>query len=161
MANCSIIGDTWHGKDNVALTDGTALIAVWGTQTNYFTNCIIVPETESSIAAIRGDGDEVIDLYYTHYSSIGNTDTPIDSGGNTTGRQASDFGSLTWSSNCWTWDGTIAGSAPTMATQAGVYARLNAICPDFVTWAGDDMYKDQRNETRADSDHWWPGAYQQ
>ena len=161
MANCSIIGDTWHGKDNVALTDGTALIAVWGTQTNYFTNCIIVPETESSIAAIRGDGDEVIDLYYTHYSSIGNTDTPIDSGGNTTGRQASDFGNLTWSSNCWTWDGTIAGSAPTMATQAGVYARLNAICPDFVTWAGDDMYKDQRNETRADSDHWWPGAYQQ
>ena len=161
MANCSIIGDTWHGTDNVALTDGTALIAVWGTQTNYFTNCIIVPESDSSIAAIRGDGDEVIDLYYTHYSSIGNTVTPIDSGGNTTGRQASDFGSLTWSSsNCWTWDGTIAGSAPAMATQAGVYARINTICPDFVTWAGDDMYKDQRNETRADSDNWWPGAYQ-
>ncbi len=160
MANCSIIGDTWHGTDNAALTDGTALIAVWGTQTNYFTNCIIVPESESSIAAIRGDGDEVIDLYYTHYSSIGNTATPIDSGGNTTGCQASDFGSLTWSSNCWTWNGQINGVAPTMATQAGVYARINSICPDFVTWAGDDMYKDQRNETRADSEHWWPGAYQ-
>ena len=160
MANCSIIGDTWHGTDNVALTDGTALIAVWGTQTNYFTNCIIVPETESSIAAIRGDGDEVIDLYYTHYSSIGNTATPIDNGGNTTGCQASNFGSLTWSSNCWTWNGQINGVAPTMATQGGVYTRINSICPDFVTWAGDDMYKDQRNETRADSDNWWPGAYQ-
>ena len=159
MANCSIIGDTWHGTDNVALTDGTALIAVWGTQTNYFTNCIIVPETESSIAAIRGDGDEVIDLYYTHYSSIGNTATPIDSDGNTTGCQASDFGSLTWSSNCWTWDGQINGVAPTMATRDGVYNRINTICPDFVTWSGSDFDLDQRHEGRGNGD-WWPGAYQ-
>lgn len=162
FGNCSIIGDTWDGNNNAALSDGTALIAIWGTQTNYFTNCIIAPETAPGIAAIKGSGGtEKIDLYYTHYSSIGNTATPIDSGGNTTGCQASDFGSLTWSSNCWTWNGQINGVAPTMATQAGVYARINTICPDFVIWAGDDMYKDQRNETRADSEHWWPGAYQQ
>lgn len=168
LANCSIIGDTWHGTSNEALTSGTALIAVWGAQTNYFTNCIIAPETVGSIAAIRGDGDEVIDLYYTHYSSIGNTATPIDSGGNTTGRQASDFGSLTWSSNCWTWNGQINGVAPTMATQGGVYARINSICPDFVTWTNEDdandFYRDQRHETRGgsinDSNSWWPGAYQ-
>ena len=158
LANCSIIGDTWHGTDG-ALTEGTALIAIWGTQTNYFTNCIIVPESNSSIAAIRGDGDEVINLYYTHYSSIGNTAAPIDSGGNTTGCQASDFGSLTWSSNCWTWNGQIKSITPTMATQGGVYTRINSICSDFVSWSGSDFGKDQRGEDRGDGD-WWPGAYQ-
>lgn len=163
LANCSIIGDTWYGgSPSTALTNGTALIAVWGTQTNYFTNCIIVPESNSSIAAIRGDGDEVIDLFYTHYSSIGNTATPIDSGGNTTGCQASDFGSLTWSSNCWTWNGQISSAAPTNATKKGVYDRINAICPDFVTWSDTDFIKDQLGNSRGanDADYWWPGAYQ-
>lgn len=163
FGNCSIIGDTWDGNNDEALSDGTALIAVWGTQTNYFTNCIIAPETNSDIAAIKGNsGSEKIDLYYTHYSSIINTAAPIDSGGNSTGLEKSSFDGINWSSSkhCWRWDGTISSVAPTMATQGGVYTRINSICPDFVTWAGDDMYKDQRNETRADSDNWWPGAYQ-
>ncbi len=157
FGNCSIIGDTWDGNNDAALSDGTALIAVWGTQTNYFTNCIIAPENAPGIAAIKGNsGSEIIDLYYTHYSSIGNTATPIDSGGNTTGRKKSDFSNITWNNNCWTWDGTIAGSAPAMATQAGVYARINSICSDFVD---SDFNKDQRGEDRGNG-YWWPGAYQ-
>jgi hypothetical protein len=159
LANCSIIGDTWDGTNDEALTNGTALIAIWGTQTNYFTNCIIVPESNSSIDAIRGAGDEVIDLYYTHYSSISNTAAPIDSGGNTTDRQDSDFDGITWDSNCWKWDGTISSAAPTMATRDGVYNRINTICPDFVTWSGSDFDLDQRHEGRGNGD-WWPGAYQ-
>lgn len=159
MANCSVIGDTWHGTDDAALTDGTALIAIWGSQTNYFTNCIIAPETVGSIAAIRGDGDQIIDLYYTHYSNVGNIGTNTDSGGNTTGRISTDFGSLSWASNCWQWNGEIAGSAPSMANQSGVYNRLNTICPDFVTWSGSDINKDQLGEDRGNGD-WWPGAYQ-
>jgi len=159
LANCSIIGDTWDGTNNKALTEGTALIVIWGTQTNYFTNCIIVPESDSSIAAIRGDGDEVINLYYTHYSSIGNTATPTDIDGSVSGRQKSNFDGMSWSSNCWTWNGTISSDDPTKATRDGVYGRINSICPDFVTWSGSDFYKDQRGESRGDGD-WWPGAYQ-
>lgn len=159
MANCSIIGDTWDGKNNAALTNGTALIAIWGSQTNYFTNCIIVPETVGSIAAIRGDGSEVVDLYYTHYSNVGNIGTNTDSGGNTTGRISTDFGSLSWASNCWQWNGQIDSSAPSLANQSGVYNRVNTICPDFVTWCGSDFNKDQRGAGRGNGD-WWPGAYQ-
>ncbi len=159
FGNCSIIGDTWDGNANSALTDGTALIAILGTQTNYFTNCIIVPEKAPGIAAIRGDGDEIIDLYYTHYSNVGNIDTNANSGGNTDGHKKSDFDSINWSSNCWTWSGTISSAAPTMATKKGVYDRINSVCHDFVTWSDTDFVKDQRGVGRG-NDNWWPGAYQ-
>ena len=159
FGNCSIIGDVWDGTNNVALEDGTALIFIWGTQTNYFTNCIIAPEDAPSIAAIRGDGDEVIDLYYTHYSSVGGIGTNTNSGGNTTGCKKSDFDGITWNSNCWKWDGTISSAAPAMATKDGVYGRINTICSDFVDWSGSDFVKDQRGTGRGNGD-WWPGAYQ-
>lgn len=162
FGNCSIIGDTWDGNNNVALTTNTALIFIWGTQTNYFTNCIIVPDTDSSIAAIRGDGDEVINLYYTHYSSIGNTATPINSGGSVAARQKSNFDGMSWDSNCWKWNGQISSAAPTKATKKGVYDRINGICPAFVTWSDTDFVKDQLGNSRGanDGDYWWPGAYQ-
>lgn len=162
FCNCSIIGDTWDGTNNVALTDGTALIVLWGSQTNYFTNCIIVPETDSSISAIRGDsGSEVIDLYYTHYSSVGNIGTNTDSGGNIANLIKTDYDGINWSNtyHCWRWNGTIDSDAPAMTTQANVYARVNTICPDFVTWSGSDFVKDQRGVSRGNGD-WWPGAYQ-
>jgi len=162
FGNCSIIGDTWDGNNNVALTTNTALIFIWGTQTNYFTNCIIVPDTDSSIAAIRGNGDEVINLYYTHYSSIGNTATPINSGGSVAARQKSNFDGMSWNSNCWKWNGPISSAAPTKATKKGVYDRINGICPAFVTWSDTDFVKDQLGNSRGanDGDYWWPGAYQ-
>lgn len=161
FANCSIIGDTWDGTNDIALTDGTTLIVIWGSQTNYFTNCIIVPENESSISAIRGDaGSEVIDLYYTHYSNVENI-SDIDSGGNKANLKKTDYDSNNWSNthHCWRWNGTINSEAPSMTTQANVYARVNAICPDFVTWSGSDFNKDQRGVARGNGD-WWPGAYQ-
>jgi predicted outer membrane repeat protein len=159
FGNCSIIGDTWDGNNDEALSDGTALIAVWGSQTNYFTNCIIAPETNPGIAAIKGaGGSEKIDLYYTHYSSIINTAAPIDSGGNSTGLEKSSFDGINWSSSkhCWRWDGTISSATPTMATKDGVYGRIYTICSDFVD---SDFSKDQCGTDRGNGD-WWPGAYQ-
>jgi predicted outer membrane repeat protein len=159
FGNCSIIGDTWDGNNDAALSDGTALIAVWGSQTNYFTNCIIAPETAPGIAAIKGaGGSEKIDLYYTHYSSIINTAAPIDSGGNSTGLEKSSFDGINWSSSkhCWRWDGTISSATPTMATKDGVYGRIYTICSDFVD---SDFSKDQCGTDRGNGD-WWPGAYQ-
>ncbi len=159
FGNCSIIGDTWDGNNDEALSDGTALIAVWGSQTNYFTNCIIAPETNPGIAAIKGaGGSEKIDLYYTHYSSIINTAAPIDSGGNSIGLEKSSFDGINWSSSkhCWRWDGTISSATPTMATKDGVYGRIYTICSDFVD---SDFNKDQCGTDRGNG-YWWPGAYQ-
>ena len=162
FGNCSIIGDTWNGRTNTAITNKTALIALWGDQTNYFTNCIIVPET-AGISAIRGkSGSQVIDLYYTHYSNAQNIGTTTDSGGNTVGLEDGNFGSISWDSNCWKWNGQISSAAPTKATKKGVYDRINGICPAFVTWSDTDFVKDQLGNSRGanDGDYWWPGAYQ-
>ena len=164
FGNCSIIGDTWDGNNDAALSDGTALIAVWGSQTNYFTNCIIAPETNSGIAAIKGNsGSEKIDLYYTHYSSVDGIGTNTNSGGNTTSRKKSDFSGNYWSSgHCWKWNGKIGEDTPALATKKNVYDRINGICSDFVSWSDTDFVKDQLGSSRGanDDDPWWPGAYQ-
>lgn len=158
FGNCSIIGDTRYSTSTV-LTSGTALIALMGSQINYFTNCIIVPN-DSGVASINGDkGTEKIDLYYTFYNTIDKIGTNTNSDGNVGGIVSTDIGSLDWDSNCWTWDGNISSAAPTMATKDGVYGRINTICHDFVTWSGSDFVKDQRGTGRGNGD-WWPGAYQ-
>ena len=158
FGNCSIIGDTRYSTSTV-LTSGTALIALMGSQINYFTNCIIVPN-DSGVASINGDkGTEKIDLYYTFYNTIDKIGTNTNSDGNVGGIVSTDIGSLDWSSNCWTWNGNISSAAPTMATKDGVYGRINTICHDFVTWSGSDFVKDQRGTGRGNGD-WWPGAYQ-
>ena len=56
------------------------------------------------------------------------------------------------------WNGQINGAAPALMTQDAVLARLNNICPDFVTWCESDFFTDQLNVARGES--WWPGAYQ-
>ena len=166
LSNVTIIGNPQYSADGSSftpLTTNTALVAVWGTQTNYFTNCIIVPES-AGIAAIRGDGDELIDMYYTHYSNVGGIGTNTNSGGNTTGHVMSDFGNLSWSdddciSYYWKWDGTIGGATPSKASQSAIASRLSGICSDFTSWLGGDLNKDQRYVDRGDGT-WWPGAYQ-
>lgn len=166
LSNMTIIGNPQYSADGSSftpLTTNTALVAVWGTQTNYFTNCIIVPES-AGIAAIRGDGDELIDMYYTHYSSVGGIGTNTNSGGNTTGLDMSDLGSLSWSNDesvsyYWKWDGKISGSAPSKASQSAITSRLSTICSTFTDWLGGDLNKDQRYVGRGDG-QWWPGAYQ-
>lgn len=173
LANCSIIGDTWDGNNNEALTDNTAIIVIWEkTKTIYFTNCIIVPESSIDIKTIRGYNDSykaIIDRIYTHSGNFGNyINTNTDSGGNTTGHTIGDFGSaethFNWTDNCWKWNGNIKIddsyiNTYSKATKDGVYSRVNSVCSDFVTWSGAAFYKDQVRGSRGDGD-WWPGAYQ-
>ena len=131
-----------------------------GSATHYFTNNIIVPESEG-VASIGGEaGSELIDLSYTHYNKLVKVGTNTDSGGNASGVLASAIGGLSWSNetDCWLWNGQIGGFAPSMITQAAIYDRLNGLCPEFVKWCGNDFNTDQRNVARGDS--WWPGSYQ-
>ena len=156
ISNCSIIGNTQYGDGTSFTTvDGAGLVALWGNN-HYFTNNIIVPEAEG-VHSILGGGSDAIDLAYTHYNTASKV-TATDNGGNTADLTSAALGSLAWTDGCWMWNGQIGGAAPEMMTQEAVLARLNAICPDFVTWCGDDFYKDQRYEDRGES--WWPGAYQ-
>ncbi len=160
ISNCSIIGDTRSGAEGSALTENTALVGVMGSAKHYFTNNIIAPESEG-VASIGGEAEtEIIDLSYTHYNKLVKIGTISYNGGNVNGVLASAIGSLAWSgeTGCWQWNGQIGGAAPAMVLQADAMERLNAICPEFVTWCGEDISKDQRNVARAES--WWPGAYQ-
>lgn len=160
ISNCSVIGDTRSGAEGGALTDNTALVGVMGTATHYFTNNIIAPESEG-VASIGGEADtEVIDLSYTHYNKLVKIGTSTDKGGNASGVLATVIGGLGWSNDtgCWQWNGQIGGSAPSMIAQAAIIERLNGICPEFVTWCGEDINMDQCNVARGES--WWPGAYQ-
>ena len=160
ISNCSIIGDTQNSAEGGTLTDNTALVGVMGTATHYFTNNIIAPVSDG-VASIGGEaGSEIIDLSYTHYNKLVKSGTHTDNGGNASGVLASAIGNLTWGTgtNCWQWNGQIGGSAPSMITQTAILERLNVICPEFVSWCGEDINMDQRNVARGDS--WWPGAYQ-
>ena len=160
ISNCSIIGDTRSGADGDVLTNNTALVGVMGSATHYFTNNIIAPESEG-VASIGGEaGSEVIDMSYTHYNKLVKIGTNTDKGGNSSGVLSSAVGSLSWGNEtgCWQWNGQIGGSAPSMITQTAIIERLNGICPEFVTWCGDDINMDQRNVVRGAS--WWPGSYQ-
>ena len=156
ISNCSIIGNTQYGDGTSFTTvDGAGLVALWGNN-HYFTNNIIVPEAEG-VASILGGGSDEIDLAYTHYNTASKV-TATDNGGNTTGLTSAALGSLAWTDGYWMWNGQINGAAPALMTQEAVLARLNTICPDFVTWCESDIYTDQRNVARGES--WWPGAYQ-
>jgi hypothetical protein len=157
ISNCSIIGNTQYGSDASSLTtmSDAGLIALWGNN-HYFTNNIIVPESDA-VVSILGGGSDKIDLSYNHYNTVSGVEA-IDNGGNTTENTAADFGSLAWTDGCWMWNGQIGGAAPEMMTQEAVLARFNSVCPAFVEWCGEDFYKDQLGVVRTGA--WWPGAYQ-
>ena len=163
ISNCSIIGDVRRLKsDGVTfevLTDETALVAVWS-NTHYFTNNIIVPES-SGIASIGGSDN--IDLYYNHYNTVIGVNV-TDNDGNVGNLTSIAFDGLEWSdedsnSYYWKWNGTVNGSAPSMTNQSGVTSRVNDFSSDFASWCGSDLNMDQRNVNRGNGD-WWPGAYQ-
>ena len=157
ISNCSIIGNTQYGNAGSFTTiDGAGLVALWGNN-HYFTNNIIVPESDA-VVSIFGGGSDKIDLAYNHYNTVSGVEA-TDNGGNTTENTAADFGSLAWTDGCWMWNGQIGGAAPEMMTKEAVLARFNNICPAFVEWCGEDLYKDQLGVVRTGA--WWPGAYQQ
>ena len=155
ISNCSIIGNTQYSNDGSSFTTITnsSLIDVVG-DSYYFTNNIIVPY-DAAITSISAD--QMIDLTYNHYNTVSGV-TATDNGGNTTGKTAADFGSLVWTDGCWIWNGQISGAAPEMMTQEAVLARFSNVCPAFVEWCGEDLYKDQLGVVRTGA--WWPGAYQ-
>jgi predicted outer membrane repeat protein len=157
ISNCSIIGNTQYGSDASSLTtmSDAGLIALWGNN-HYFTNNIIVPESDA-VVSILGGGSDKIDLSYNHYNTVSGVEA-TDNGGNTTENTAANFGSLAWTDGCWMWNGQIGGAAPEMMTQEAVLARFNSVCPAFVEWCGEDFYKDQLGVVRTGA--WWPGAYQ-
>ena len=168
ISNCSIIGDTQYSADGVSftpLTDNTGLVAVWGSQVNYFTNNIIVPKTAGIAAVISDESGSKADLYYTHYSGLTGIGTFTDTGGNTSGHTAGDIDGLAWTGDdfsWWQWNGTISGTAPAMGTKADIRTnRLeDGIWVDaFKSWLGGDANKDQRRVDRGEG-AWWPGAYQ-
>jgi len=157
ISNCSIIGNTQYSSDGSSFTtiSEAGLIALWG-DNHYFTNNIIVPESDA-VVSILGGGSDKIDLAYNHYNTVSGV-AATDNGGNTTGNTAADFGSLAWTDGCWMWNGQIGGAAPEMMTQEAVLVRLNTVCPAFVEWCEGDFYKDQLGVVRTGA--WWPGAYQ-
>lgn len=164
MSSCTIIGDVQYsgdgGKNFTALTDGTALVRLWDdSQTNYFTNNIIVPEN-ASIAAIKGQTSSVaVNLFYNHTGTVSNV-TATDAGGNVNGLTKSSLDNPAWNSaGYWSWDGTFGGAAPSKTNYSDIDSRITAISSKFRTWLGGDIKKDARGSTRRD-DSWWPGAYQ-
>ncbi len=163
ISNCSIIGNTQYSSNGSSFTtiNGAGLIALWGDQ-HYFTNNIIVPESDA-VVSILGSGSDKIDLTHNLYNTVSKV-TSNDNGGNVSGLTSDDIDDLTWSNDdndsyYWKWDGTINGSAPSFTNQLNVYNRVNELCLDFINWSGSDFYKDQRNAARGNGD-WWPGAYQ-
>ena len=171
ISNCSIIGDTQYSADGVSftpLTNNTGLIAVWGSQVNYFTNNIIVPKTAGIAAVISDESTAKADLYYTHYSNLISIGDFTNTGGNTAGLTAADIDGLAWTNDggefsWWQWSGTISGTAPAMGTKADIRTtRLEdggIWVDDFKSWLGGDANKDQRRVDRGEGT-WWPGAYQ-
>ena len=164
ISNSTIIGNVQYSGDGgdtfTALTDGTALVRLWdGSQTNYFTNNIIVPEN-ASIAAIKGQTSSVaVDLFYNHTGAVSNV-TPTDAGGNVNGLTKSSLDNPAWNSaGYWSWDGTFGGAAPTKTNYSDIDSRITTISSKFRTWLGGDIKKDGHGSTRSD-DSWWPGAYQ-
>ena len=167
ISNCSIIGDVRRLKsDGVSfeiLTTNTSLVGVWGSAIHYFTNNIIVPESDG-VASIGVEGGTPVNvnLNYTHYNKLINV-ISTENGGNVSGYTATDFDGLTWSNDAsttyyWKWNGTINEIAPALTSQSDVSNRVNGICSGFVSWSGSDFNMDQRNLAR--SGDWWPGAYQ-
>ena len=161
ISNTTIIGDAQYSADGSSFTplpSGNSLVAIWGSQPNYLINNIIVPNT-ASVASVRGTGSEALNLRYNQLGNVVNV-TQTDLGGNVTGLSASSIGGLSWTSNCWQWNGTIGGNAPDMTTATDVLDRLNALNSAFITWidSPDDHY-DYYGTNRGNGD-WWPGAYQ-
>ena len=149
ISNCSIIG---------AAASSALVWSCGGSWTDYFTNNIIVQDNDSE-KSIHSDGN-TLNVSYNVYSSSTSIAT---SDNNTSGKSSGNIDSLVWSNDSsssyyWKWNGQIGGSAPSLITQAAFVERLNEICPDFVSWCGEDINMDQRNVARGDS--WWPGAYQ-
>ena len=98
ISNCSIIGDVRRLKSDglnfETLTNNTALVAVWGDK-HYFTNNIILPES-NSVASIGGGGSDKIDLNYNIYNKVIGVD-PTDNGGNNDGLTSVAIDGLEWS----------------------------------------------------------------
>ncbi len=161
ISNTTIIGDVQYSSDGTSFTplpSGNALIAIWGNQPNYLINNIIVPNT-ASVAAVMGTGSEDVKLRYNQLSNVSNV-SQDDLGGNVTGLTASSIGGLSWTSDCWQWNGTIGGNAPAMTTASDVLNRLNALNAAYVSWiASPDDHFDYYGVNRGDGS-WWPGAYQ-
>ena len=161
ISNTTIIGDVQYsanGSSFTALPSGNALVAIWGSQPNYLINNIIVPNT-ASVASVRGTGSEALNLRYNQLGTVSNV-SQTDLGGNVTGLTSSNIGGLSWTDNCWQWNGNIKGSAPSKTTATDVLDRLNAINSAYVSWINtpDDHY-DYYGTNRGDGS-WWPGAYQ-
>ena len=160
LANCSLIGNPQYSSDGVTFTpctNATSLFYTCSPETNAIINSIIVPE-DASIAAIRGEySNEPIELFYTHYSSVADTATPTNSGGSVSGLSKSSIGSVSWTDGCWTWNGKIGGSTPSMATRNDVFSKVDGFNHDFTEWVYFNY--DQRHESRG-TGSWWPGAYQ-
>lgn len=161
ISNTTIIGDVQYSSDGSSFTplpSGNALIAIWGNQPNYLINNIIVPNT-ASVDAVKGTGSEDVKLRYNQMSNVSNV-SQDDLGGNVTGLTASSIGGLSWTSDCWQWNGTIGGNAPAMTTASDVLDRLTALNAAYVSWidSPDDHY-DYYGVNRGNGS-WWPGAYQ-
>ena len=161
ISNTTIIGDVQYSSDGssfTALPSGNALVAIWGSQPNYLINNIIVPNT-ASVASVRGTGSEAVNLRYNQLGTVSNV-SQTDLGGNVTGLTASSIGGLSWTNNCWQWNGTIGGNTPSKTTATDVLDRLNAINAAYVSWiASPDDHYDYYGTNRGNGD-WWPGAYQ-
>ncbi|MBR6001791.1 MAG: hypothetical protein IK045_02895 [Bacteroidales bacterium] len=172
ISNCSIIGNVQYSADGQSftpLTENTTLVAVWGPQTNYFTNNLILADNLNT-DAIRGEGTEIVDLYYNHLAGVNAVTIAAGDVGNVIASEtSSSLGNLTWVASetngeqttrgFWQWDGQINGAAPTMALGTEIKTKLATLAPAFDSWLGGDREMDQRRVTRS-GENWWPGAYQ-
>ena len=162
ISNSTIIGDPQYSSDGSSFTplpSGNGLINYGGSTTLSLINNIIVANTPS-IPVVYGDtGEQMLDLRYNQYGTATNV-AITDSGGNVSGLTAASFDGLSWTDNCWKWNGTIGGNAPSLTDATDVLDRLNAINAAYVSWiASPDDHFDYYGENRGDGD-WWPGAYQ-
>ena len=165
ISNSTIIGNVQYSANGSSFTPLTgsagALVVFWGSQPKYLINNIIVPNS-SSVTAVCGTGSETVNMYYNQLGTVSNI-TQTDLGGNVTGRKASDFDGLSWTSGLWQWSGTIGGNAPSKITANNFISRLTAINSAYVSWIDTpDIRYDYRGVDRGDGGaQWWPGAYQE
>ena len=175
ISNCSLIGRTWrkNGEELLSALTNNALIGLWEAKKTYLINDLIILDTNgSSFSPVRGNNEEPLQqvvAYYTHYSKDNiNVDWSGDHCVKGYWREHTRYGSgeddATWDENCWKWNGYYVKSGNTIdnydkITKSDFMGYLNEACPDFATWLGADIYKDQLGNERG-INGWWPGAYQ-
>lgn len=164
VSNCTLIGSCRTSSGLLDSGDRELFFANKASSDKhyYLINNIIVAGTDNISWWInQNNAPSETYNYNTVYSTKAGS-SPYNGNNDTSGKTASDFGSLAWDStnHVWNWNGTLTGgyTAITASDFATILGSANAA---FKSWLETEgvLNKDQLGNARG-SGSWWPGAYQ-